>query len=264
MEKDVALWIDHRQAVLAVVAGDTDDLMRIESGLEKHVRFSGGEGNPEDARERQFETHLNQYYDRVVASLRDARSILIMGPGEAKEQLEKRLRDAGRGKAIVGSNGGQDDRSPGCRRGAEAVSHVAILPGSALTSPGPLMRLHQARGQSGPYSGAMEIEFPGGAKVDALHDGLRIRTDQPDAHGARSAPSPFDLFLASIGTCAGFYVLRFFQQRNLDTAGLALSVTPRRDPERKLVTKSSSRSPCRRRSRRSTGKRCSARSISAP
>ena len=102
MEKDVALWIDHRQAVLAVVAGDTDDLTRIESDLEKHVRFSGGEGSPEDARERQFETHLNQYYDRVVASLRDARSILIMGPGEAKGELEKRLRDAGRGKAIVG------------------------------------------------------------------------------------------------------------------------------------------------------------------
>ena len=82
----------------------------------------------------------------------------------------------------------------------------------------------------------MEIEFPGGARVDALHDGFRIRTDQPDAHGAASAPSPFDLFLASIGTCAGFYVLRFFQQRQLDTAGLALSVTPQRDPARKLVT----------------------------
>jgi stalled ribosome rescue protein Dom34 len=102
MEKDVALWIDHRQAVLAVVTGETDDLRRIESGLEKHVRFSGGEGNPEDARERQFETHLNHYYDKVVASLRDARSILIMGPGEAKGELEKRLRDAGLGKAIVG------------------------------------------------------------------------------------------------------------------------------------------------------------------
>ena len=102
MEKDIALWIDHRQAVIAVVTGDADDLTRIQSGLEKHVRFSGGEGNPEDARERQFETHLNKYYDKVVASLRDARSILIMGPGEAKQELEKRLRDAGLGKAIVG------------------------------------------------------------------------------------------------------------------------------------------------------------------
>ena len=81
----------------------------------------------------------------------------------------------------------------------------------------------------------MQIEFPGGSRVDALHQGFRIRTDQPDGQGGGTAPSPFDLFLASIGTCAGFYVLRFFQQRHLDTAGLALSVTPRPDPERKLV-----------------------------
>ena len=82
----------------------------------------------------------------------------------------------------------------------------------------------------------MQIEFPGGARVDAVHEGFRIRTDQPDAGGRAADPSPFDLFLASIGTCAGFYVLRFFQQRQLDTAGLTLSVTPRRDSERKLVT----------------------------
>lgn len=102
MEQDMALWIDHRQAVIAIVAGDTDDLTRIQSGLEKHVRFSGGEGSPEDARDRQFETHLNKYYDKVIAFLRHARSILILGPGEAKHELEKRLRDAGLGKAIVG------------------------------------------------------------------------------------------------------------------------------------------------------------------
>jgi ribosomal protein S12 methylthiotransferase accessory factor len=82
----------------------------------------------------------------------------------------------------------------------------------------------------------MQIQFPGGSRVDALHEGFQIRTDQPEAYGGSgTAPSPFDLFLASIGTCAGFYVLRFFQQRQLDTAGLALSVTHRRDPERKLV-----------------------------
>jgi ribosomal protein S12 methylthiotransferase accessory factor len=82
----------------------------------------------------------------------------------------------------------------------------------------------------------MQIRFPGGSRVEALHEGFQIRTDQPEGHGGSgTAPSPFDLFLASIGTCAGFYVLRFFQQRQLDTAGLALSVTPRRDPDRKLV-----------------------------
>jgi stalled ribosome rescue protein Dom34 len=106
MQRDVALWIDHRQAVIAVVTGDTEDLTRILSGIEKRVRFSpgegGAEGGAEDARDKRFEGHLNQYYDKVIASLRDARAILILGPGEAKHEVEKRLRDAGLGKAIVG------------------------------------------------------------------------------------------------------------------------------------------------------------------
>jgi hypothetical protein len=102
MPHDVALWIDHRQAVIAAVAEDSENLTRLESGLEKHVRFSGGEGGAEDSRDKRFEGHLHQYYDRVVASVREARSILILGPGEAKHELEKRLRDAGLGGTIVG------------------------------------------------------------------------------------------------------------------------------------------------------------------
>jgi stalled ribosome rescue protein Dom34 len=102
MQQDVALWIDHRQAVIAAVSGETEDLTRILSGLEKHVRFSAGEGGAEDSRDKRFEGHLQQYYDKVVASLRDARYVLILGPGEAKNEVEKRLRDAGRGKSIVG------------------------------------------------------------------------------------------------------------------------------------------------------------------
>jgi ribosomal protein S12 methylthiotransferase accessory factor len=84
----------------------------------------------------------------------------------------------------------------------------------------------------------MNIHFPGGLRVDAFDEGFWIRTDQPTAQGGEgSAPSPFDLFLASIGTCAGFYALRFFQQRGLDTEGLALSVTPERDTAGKRVAR---------------------------
>jgi len=76
----------------------------------------------------------------------------------------------------------------------------------------------------------MDIRFPGGLQVEALHDGYRIRTDQPTAQGGGgTAPSPFDLFLASIGTCAGYYALRFCQQRGLTTEGLALTLTAERD-----------------------------------
>jgi len=102
MQSDIALWIDHRQAVIAAVAGEAEDLTHILSGLEKRVRFSSGEGGAEDARDQRFEGHLNEYYDKVIAVIRDANRILILGPGEAKHQVETRLRDAGLGKGIVG------------------------------------------------------------------------------------------------------------------------------------------------------------------
>jgi ribosomal protein S12 methylthiotransferase accessory factor len=99
-----------------------------------------------------------------------------------------------------------------------------------------LICLHQAELLLRRYSEAMKIQFPGGLRVDAFYEGFWIRTDQPVAQGgAGTAPSPFDLFLASIGTCAGFYALRFCQQRNLDTDGLTLSVGPERDAAGKHV-----------------------------
>ena len=102
MQRDVVLWIDHRQAVIAAVTGELEELTRLASEMEKHVRYSSSEGGAEDSRDKRFEQHLHQYYDKVIALLRDAGSILIIGPGEAKHELEKRLRDSGLGKAIVG------------------------------------------------------------------------------------------------------------------------------------------------------------------
>src|ERR1035438_8052938 len=55
-------------------------------------------------------------------------------------------------------------------------------------------------------------------------NGHRVRTDQPRPHGEDSAPAPFDLFLASIATCMGFYALRFCQERGIATEGLGLSL----------------------------------------
>ncbi|NOY13534.1 MAG: osmotically inducible protein OsmC, partial [Deltaproteobacteria bacterium] len=84
----------------------------------------------------------------------------------------------------------------------------------------------------------MHISFPGGVAVAAQVDGFEILTDQPvESGGQGSAPSPYDLFLASIGTCAGFYALRFCQQRNLPTEGLGLTVAIERDPESRKLTK---------------------------
>ena len=83
----------------------------------------------------------------------------------------------------------------------------------------------------------LEVTFPGGVSVDAMVHGHRIHTDQPvAAGGAGEGPAPFDLFLASIATCAGFYALRFCQERKLPIEGLSLTLTPERDGERRLST----------------------------
>jgi len=65
----------------------------------------------------------------------------------------------------------------------------------------------------------MIIDFPGGSRVDAHFGAFTVATDQPPT---ASAPSPFEVFLSSIGTCAGIYVLGFCQQRNLPTEGLRI------------------------------------------
>ena len=83
---------------------------------------------------------------------------------------------------------------------------------------------------------AMSITFPGGVAVEANFEGTTIRTDQPEKYGGGgTAPAPFELFLASIGTCAGYYALRFCQERKISTDGLDLSMTWERSPETKLI-----------------------------
>jgi putative redox protein len=69
----------------------------------------------------------------------------------------------------------------------------------------------------------MEITFPGGARVDANFGPFSVNTDQPPMGGGQgSAPTPFATFLASIGTCAGIYVLGFLRQRGLPTEGVRI------------------------------------------
>lgn len=75
-----------------------------------------------------------------------------------------------------------------------------------------------------------EVTFPGGVAVDIAMNGHTIHTDQPPAVGGNdSGPTPFQLFLASIATCAGFYALRFCQERHLSTEGLGVTMDTERD-----------------------------------
>lgn len=65
----------------------------------------------------------------------------------------------------------------------------------------------------------MIIDFPGASRVDAHFGSFTVATDQPPMS---TAPSPFEVFLSSIGTCAGIYVLGFCRQRNLSTEGIRI------------------------------------------
>src|SRR5205085_1350392 len=54
----------------------------------------------------------------------------------------------------------------------------------------------------------LTVYFPGQKKVEVAVGPFVVHTDQSIAHGGEgTAPEPFTLFLASLGACAGVYVL---------------------------------------------------------
>jgi putative redox protein len=82
----------------------------------------------------------------------------------------------------------------------------------------------------------MKITFPGGKKVDALYKGFNIQTDQPiKAGGEGSAPEPFSLFLASIGTCVGIYVLSFCQRNEIPTQDMKLVLSFEKNQQTHMI-----------------------------
>ncbi|MCX6565986.1 MAG: OsmC family protein [Candidatus Aminicenantes bacterium] len=83
----------------------------------------------------------------------------------------------------------------------------------------------------------MHVTFPGGVRVDAAYHGFTIHTDQPVRDGGEgSAPSPFSLFLASLATCAGYYVISFCRSRNIPTDGIELTMTTQWDAKGKMIS----------------------------
>jgi ribosomal protein S12 methylthiotransferase accessory factor len=82
----------------------------------------------------------------------------------------------------------------------------------------------------------MMVDFPGGDRVDAHFGPYTVMTDQPSTSGETgSAPTPFSLFLASIATCAGIYVLEFCRQRNLPTEGMRIIQRSHRNPTTGMI-----------------------------
>jgi stalled ribosome rescue protein Dom34 len=100
MTSNAGVWIDHKKAVIVRIQDGVEEMHSIDSGMEQHVRYAGGK--PEDQIEHRFTNHLKEYYAKVIALLHDAGSILILGPGEAKGELETRLSVESPGAHIVG------------------------------------------------------------------------------------------------------------------------------------------------------------------
>lgn len=112
MRTRVGLWIDHRKAIIVAVTDKGEETRLILSKVERQLRRSGDsplKGRYEsqkvpafDSRQKAFTGNLNIYYEAVIACLRDAESILIFGPGEAKGELKKRLERDNMGGRIAG------------------------------------------------------------------------------------------------------------------------------------------------------------------
>ena len=100
MKNIAGLWLDHREAIIVVLTEVGEETKRIESNVEKQLRRSGEPaGGPfearevpaDDSRQREYIGQLARYYDEIVSCLREAESILFLGPGEAKGELQKRF-----------------------------------------------------------------------------------------------------------------------------------------------------------------------------
>jgi hypothetical protein len=112
MKTKAGLWIDHRKAIIVAVTDKGEEIGLIISKAEKQLRRSGDsplKGSYESSqvpasnrRQRALTGRLNIYYDAVIASIRDAESILIFGPGDAKGELKKRLKRNNLGGRIAG------------------------------------------------------------------------------------------------------------------------------------------------------------------
>lgn len=111
MKTLVGIWIDHKQAVLVIHSDKDDSLKKVVSGLEKRIRYSGAShtsdptepysDTAEDKRDRRYNTGLDHYYNEVIATLPEDASLLLMGPGEAKHELQKHLIAQGLGEQIA-------------------------------------------------------------------------------------------------------------------------------------------------------------------
>ena len=112
MQKQVGLWIDHRKTVITTLIDGAATTHKVLSNLAKRTRFSSSSrfntpdkkqlSASEDGRDRQFENQLDAYYAQITSLIKDASAIWIIGPGEARVELEKFLKNHNLADCITG------------------------------------------------------------------------------------------------------------------------------------------------------------------
>jgi len=102
MKNTVGLWIDHSKAVIVFLAGNDADIKLVTSDIARQHRQSGVATPADNIRQRDLTGRLNRFYDDVISCVRGAEEIFILGPGEAKGELKKRLEKSYLGRRIVG------------------------------------------------------------------------------------------------------------------------------------------------------------------
>ncbi len=104
MSKRVGLWFNIDKAVIVSITDDGEDRSTITSNMEHYFRHSSatpGDGSHMDLRDRRYWNHAGEYYDKVIAQIRDAEAVQILGPDEAKHELKKRLEKIGVAKCSI-------------------------------------------------------------------------------------------------------------------------------------------------------------------
>jgi hypothetical protein len=111
MTQQAGLWIDHRQAIIILVTDHGEEIKPIMSNVEKQLRRTGsrpleGKFSPQhvlsdDRKMRSYNAELNRFYDEVIAVVQGAETLLLFGPGMAKNELKKRLEENGLGDRIA-------------------------------------------------------------------------------------------------------------------------------------------------------------------
>ncbi len=91
MKTTAGLWIDHRKAIIVFLNDDKEEIKQIKSDFEKPHDSSGSSIRADDLIQNENTEHLNKYYDEVISALQNTEAVFILGPGEAKGELQKRF-----------------------------------------------------------------------------------------------------------------------------------------------------------------------------